>query len=68
MTIRTMTCGATKAMAGTAIEVPPPATGILVMGIAGPTLKQLADSGLNQHNLTPALSPSMSAYVHWHLS
>ena len=63
-----MTCGATKVMAGTTIGVPPPATGILVVGVVGPTLKQLADSGLNQHKLTPALSPSTRAYVHWLLS
>ncbi len=68
VTIRTMTCRATKAMAGTTIGVPPPVTGILVVGIVGLTLKQLADSGRNQHNLTLALCPSMHAYVHWLLS
>jgi hypothetical protein len=39
-----------------------------VMGVVGLTLKQLADYGRNQHNLTLALSPSMHAYVHWLLS
>jgi hypothetical protein len=51
-----------------AIGVPPPAIGILVVGVIGPTLKQLADSGCNPHNLTPALSPSMHLYAHWLLS
>jgi hypothetical protein len=53
---------------GTTMGLPPLATGILVVGVIGPTLKQLAGSGRNRHNLIPARYPSVHAYAHILLS
>ncbi len=63
-----MTHKATSAKTVTTMGVFPHAGGILVVGVVGPNLKQLANSGRNQNNLTPALSPSVHAYVHRLLS
>jgi hypothetical protein len=54
----------TKAMAGTTTIIPLPATVIPVVEVAGLTLKSLADSVLNQHNLTLVPSPFVNAHTH----
>jgi hypothetical protein len=59
---------ATKAMAGTTTIIPPLMTIIPIVEVAGPTLRQLADSGHNQHISPLVTSPFVNAHAHWLLN